>query len=136
MNRSEAREVMMQLLFQVDVQQEYNVEIKEKFLKDIEGINSHRPYIDGLFKQLLEHREEIDQKIGEVSANWKMSRMNKVDLAILRLSIGELLYMDKIPTSVSINEAVLLAKKFGTADSAKFINGILGHIARDLSGAE
>jgi N utilization substance protein B len=64
--------------------------------------------------------------------NWKIERIAKVDLAILRLSIGEIMYMD-IPVSVSINEAVELAKKFGTDDSAKFINGVLGKVSREMS---
>ncbi|QAT42842.1 transcription antitermination factor NusB [Aminipila luticellarii] len=134
MNRSEARELMMQLLFQVEVQNEYNIQMKEKFFKDIEDLKVQRKYVDQVFDNILQHKEEIDHKIEESSANWKINRINKVDLAILRLSVAELLYMEDIPTSVSINEAILLAKKFGTEDSGKFINGILGHIAQN--GAE
>ncbi|QHI73739.1 transcription antitermination factor NusB [Aminipila terrae] len=135
MNRNEARELMMQLLFQVEVQNEYNIEIKEKFFKDKEDLKVQKHYIDEIFDIILEHKEEIDQKIEEASANWKINRINKVDLAILRLAVAELLHMNDIPTSVSINEAVILAKKFGTDESGKFINGILGNIAHQLTEA-
>lgn len=135
MNRNEARELMMQLLFQVEVQNEYNIEIKEKFFKDKEDLKVQKHYIDEIFDIILKHKEEIDQKIEEASANWKINRINKVDLAILRLAVAELLHMNDIPTSVSINEAVILAKKFGTDESGKFINGILGNIAHQLTEA-
>lgn len=135
MNRNEARELMMQLLFQMEAQNEYNVEIKEKFLQDKGDLRIQRPYIDQLLDIILEHKAEIDHALEESSVNWKINRMSKVDFAISRLATAELLYMDDIPTSVSINEAIILAKKFGTDDSSKFINGILGKVAQKIAEA-
>ncbi|WP_312649215.1 transcription antitermination factor NusB [Aminipila sp.] len=135
MNRNEARELMMQLLFQMEAQNEYNVEIKEKFLQDKGDLRIQRPYIDQLLDIILEHKAEIDHTLEESSVNWKINRMSKVDFAISRLATAELLYMDDIPTSVSINEAIILAKKFGTDDSSKFINGILGKVAQKIAEA-
>lgn len=135
MNRNEARELTMQLLFQMEAQNEYTVEIKEKFLQDKGDLKIQKHYIDQVLNNIFEHKDEIDHTLEESSVNWKINRMSKVDLAISRLATAELLYMEDIPTSVSINEAVILAKKFGTEESSKFINGILGKVAQKIAEA-
>lgn len=135
MNRNEARELTMQLLFQMEAQNEYTVEIKEKFLQDKGDLKIQKHYIDQVLNIIFEHKDEIDHTLEESSVNWKINRMSKVDLAISRLATAELLYMEDIPTSVSINEAVILAKKFGTEESSKFINGILGKVAQEIAEA-
>ncbi|MFV0516798.1 MAG: transcription antitermination factor NusB [Aminipila sp.] len=129
MNRNETREFMMQLLFQMEAQNEFNQEMKEKAYKEKEGLRAQKSYVENVFNAILEHKEDIDKLLEESSQNWKITRMNKVDLAILRLACAEILYMDDIPVSVSINEAINLAKKFGADESSKFINGILGKVA-------
>ncbi|MBE6033912.1 transcription antitermination factor NusB [Aminipila sp.] len=136
MNRSEARELMMQLLFQMEAQDEYSFEMKEKFLQDKKDMKVQRNYFDRLFDMIVKNKDEIDRMIDESSVNWKISRMNKVDLAISRLASAEMLYMEDIPASVAINEAIILAKKFGTEDSSKFINGILGKVAGKAAEAQ
>ncbi len=73
---------------------------------------------------------EIDRQLDEASVGWKTERMSRTDLTILRLGMYELLYDDSIPPRVAINEAVLLAKKFGGEDSSSFVNGILGKVQR------
>ena len=70
--------------------------------------------------------------IEKYSTKWKLDRIVKVSLAILRMSISEMLYLEDIPVSVSINEAVELAKKYATEDDASFVNGVLGAVAKDL----
>lgn len=77
----------------------------------------------------MSHIDEIDLKINEISDGWKTSRMAKVDLAIIRLAVYEVLLDDDVPTGVAINEAVELAKQFGTDDSPSFVNGVLAKIA-------
>jgi len=136
MNRSEARELMMQLLFQMEAQDEYSFEMKEKFLQDKKDMKVQRNYFDRLFDMIVKNKDEIDRMIDESSVNWKISRMIKVDLAISRLASAEMLYMEDIPASVAINEAIILAKKFGTEDSSKFINGILGKVAGKAAEAQ
>lgn len=74
---------------------------------------------------------QIDERLNAASRGWKTQRMAKVDLAILRLGVYELIYDDKIPTGVAISEAVELAKQFGGEESSSFVNGILGHIAKE-----
>ncbi len=81
-------------------------------------------------QDVLAHIDEIDQVIEETSVGWTVERMNRTDLAVLRLGVYELLYDESIPAGVAINEAVLLARKFGGEDSYSFVNGILGKIQR------
>jgi transcription antitermination factor NusB len=79
----------------------------------------------------LEHREEIDDMIASFADRWSLERMPMVDRNLLRLGFAELLYRDDIPTNVTINEYLELAKAFSTEDSGKFINGVLGKLVRD-----
>ena len=80
-----------------------------------------------------EHEEEIDAKISEnLKKGWKISRISKVSLALLRLAVYEILYRDDVPTSVSINEAVELSKKYTVKEDTSFINGVLGSVAKAL----
>lgn len=87
-------------------------------------------YIEEKYRKLISHVDEIDAFIGDISESWRVSRMNRVDLNILRLALYEMLYDDDIPTGVAINEAVELAKLYGGPDSGSFINGLLGEAAR------
>lgn len=86
-------------------------------------------YIVNKFKGIVENLEQIDTAIGEVSKGWKVSRMAKVDLALLRLAVYEMKYEEGIPVKVAINEAVELAKQYGSDDSPAFINGVLAKLA-------
>jgi len=81
------------------------------------------------FQAIAQKLDEIDSIIANVSSGWKLNRMGKVDLTILRLAVYEMRYDDDIPVKVAINEAVELAKKFGGDDSPSFINGILAKLA-------
>ncbi len=84
-------------------------------------------------KGIFEQREEIDAMISKnLKAGWKISRISKVSLALLRLAVYEMLYRDDVPVSVSINEAVELSKKYTVKDDTSFINGVLGAVAKSL----
>ena len=85
-----------------------------------------------LYEEFFRHREEIDQRIGALSQGWPLDRMPVVDCNILRMALTELLYLPEIPVGASIDEAVDLAKEYGTAESGRFVNGILGTVAREL----
>lgn len=91
-----------------------------------------RVFADKLIRGVLEHRDELDQRIKQHAENWDLHRMAAVDRNILRLAIYEMLHRDDIPPVVSINEAVDIAKKFSTQDSGKFVNGILDKIKGEL----
>lgn len=81
-------------------------------------------YIEDKFNKIIAVLEEIDKIINESSKGWKTTRMGKVDLTLIRLAVYEIKYEEDIPTGVAINEAVELAKKYGTDDSPAFINGV------------
>lgn len=130
MRRTEARELFMQLLFQMEVQNDYSQNIKEKFVQEHMKDSNQMEYFNLLFESAVNNLPTIDEKLDACSENWKISRMAKVDLAILRLSAAEIIYLEDVPDSASINEAVDMAKKFGGDDSGKFINGILGKVVR------
>ena len=87
-------------------------------------------FVNG-YRAAASNLKEIDELIDRYSVRWKTSRLPKVDLAILRLALAEICYLTDIPVSVTINEAVELAKKYSTEKSSKFINGVLGSAARD-----
>lgn len=134
MKRSKQREALMQMIYHMGANEDFSEESKvifcRQFLEDGEGID----YLEKVYPFLAGHIEEIDKKIKENSTNWKFDRIDKVDLAILRLAVAELMYMAEItPSAVAINEAVELGKNFGTEDSGKFINGILGNIWKSIA---
>lgn len=93
-------------------------------------------YSDEVVKGIQEHTEEIDQLIEELAIGWSIGRMPKVDLSILRVAIYEMMHRKDIPESVSINEAVELAKRFGGDRSPAYINGMLGTLSKRLAKGE
>lgn len=84
-------------------------------------------------KGVLEHADEIDAKISaNLKKGWKLSRISRVSYAVMRLAVYEMLYVEDVPVSVSINEAVELAKKYSVPDESSFVNGVLGSVAKAL----
>jgi N utilization substance protein B len=130
MTRTDAREFMMRVFYQMDMNSDYNKDSSEKYFADAK-IKSQLEYCSKLFELLCENKDIIDEKIEKYSIGWKLDRMPKTDIAILRLTVCEILYIDEIPPAVSINEAVELAKKYGTDQSPKFVNAILGKILKE-----
>lgn len=93
-------------------------------------------FAEEILRGVRENLAEIDRLISEKSKNWTIARMARVDLSILRMAIFELLFRSDIPRNVTINEAIEVAKKFGTEDSPSFINGILDEVAAGLPNKE
>lgn len=125
--RSRAREVALQVLFQDDFQPGVNPHEADQFLqgrlKKAELIEFARSLVSGVRR----NRAELDQQLGKTADNWSLSRMAATDRNVLRLGAFEILFGDT-PDRVAINEAVELAKRFGTANSAHFVNGILDRL--------
>jgi N utilization substance protein B len=94
------------------------------------------PFAHELLEGVEEHQQGIDATIERLSQHWTLSRMPLVDRNILRIAVFELLHEDSIPSSVTINEAVEMAKIYGGEDSSKFVNGILGKLAEDVAVTE
>lgn len=130
--RREGREHAVQALYAVELNPSQPREAIALFWETEQFKSAPKGFATELLVGILEHSKEIDARIAEKSPNWSVSRMAKIDLAIIRVAAFELLYRDDIPKNVTINEAVEIAKKYGTEDSAAFVNGILDEIARSL----
>ena len=144
--RTRAREFALQILYQTDITKGNLQEIMADFWRNKSDVNLSsnekkvietdkeddeiRAYAERLAAGTHEKTEMIDKIIERFAENWEMARMAYVDRNILRLSTYELLHMEDIPVKVAINEAVELAKRYGEADSSKFVNGILDKIAK------
>lgn len=131
MNRTQAREWLIKLLYQFDVSKSEPADILNRFIENNDP-KEEKDYIVKSFYGIIENVENIDNKIKKYLKNWDINRIAKIDLAIMRCSFYEILYRDDIPNSVSINEAVEIAKKYSTEKSPSFINGILGNLVRDI----
>ncbi len=130
MRRSEARKHLMQMLFEMETQGDYSQKARDRYEANFMETSGQREYLDRVYGAVCAHLQEIDETIEKASDRWKLSRMAKVDLAVLRIAAAELLYMDDIPDPAAINEAVELAKTYGSEESGRFVNGILGKIAK------
>ena len=132
MNRSEARDMAFKFLYQVEVQKENNEEAINLFFEnnEIESKDAKK-YILNVANGVSENLEDITELIKKnLKQDWKIERISKVTLAILKLAIYEIVYA-KIPFKVVINEAVELAKKYGEDSSSSFVNGILASIVKE-----
>ncbi|MEE1352502.1 MAG: transcription antitermination factor NusB [Acutalibacteraceae bacterium] len=130
MNRSQEREQAFIILFEKVFHPEIPEEELMTLAEETEFITA-TPFTRELVAKTLENLNTVDEEISRFAVGWSLGRMNKVSLAILRLAVAEILYFDDIPASVSINEAVELAKKYASQKDGSFINGILGSIARE-----
>ena len=128
MTRKDARENCFKLLFEYEVQKITAEEALELFYELTEEVDGQSDYIDNTVKTAISNIEEIDAVIEKFSNDWKISRLAKVTLAVLRVAVCELLYMDDIADSIAINEAVEIAKKYNDEKSAKFVNGVLSSV--------
>lgn len=130
MNRRKMREQIFKMLFRVEFHDES--EIPEQFeLSMVESVNASKEkqkYIEDKCEDIVAKLAEIDGIINQAAQGWKTTRMAKVDLTLIRLATYEIKFEEDIPTGVAINEAVELAKKYGSDDSAAFINGVLAKI--------
>jgi len=127
MNRKEARESVMKYVFQMDAQKDFSIESADKFLTD-NNFAAQKEYAKNIIHAICTNQEIIDNAINENSKGWPITRMAKTDLAIVRLAACEILYIEDVPKSVAINEAVELAKIYGGDQSPKFVNAILKNI--------
>lgn len=131
MTRRECREHLMVMLFQTEFHTKE--ELEEQITCYLDDITAPKQddvnYIKDKFRNTLEHLDEIDAMIESASDSWKLKRMFKIDLAIMRLAVYEMRYDEEIPVSVAINEAVEIAKKYGQDNSPAFVNGVLAKVA-------
>ena len=129
MNRKKEREQAFYLIFEKCFSDE-NIENILEIAQECRDFESTE-YITTVFTGVYNNVEEIDAIISKYSTGWKIDRISKVSLAILRLAIFEIKFLEDIPSGVSVNEAVELAKEFGLSDDASYVNGLLGAYIRD-----
>jgi N utilization substance protein B len=131
--RRDGREAAVQFLYQLDTHKPAEVDkALEEFWKQNEAKQNVRDFANDLLRGTLEKKAEIDAKIASLADNWDFERLALVDRNILRLALYEMLFRPEIPPVVSINEAIEIAKKFSTAESGKFVNGLLDRVKKDL----
>ena len=132
MSRSELREHVFRMLFRIEFNNEDEMKEQEELYFELLGEISeeNQNYILNKYRAITEKQDEIDAVLNEVSEGWKTSRMNRVDLTILRLATYEVKWDEEVPTGVAINEAVELAKKYSCDDGPSFINGILAKVSK------
>jgi N utilization substance protein B len=132
MNRRKSREVAMKLLFEMSINKEDYKDILENFKEhtDIELEDVDMEYVSRVIKGVQENIKSIDDKIEQNLINWKLYRLSKIDLAILRICTYEITYESDIPSKVSVNEGIELAKKYSDEKSFQFINGVLGNMIK------
>ncbi len=137
MSRRISRENAMKILYQFQVRSDDLEEQVEMFLSETENLaDMEKEYFLDVVRGVTDKSKEIDALIQDSAKGWSLARMPKVDLAIMRLAIYELMYRKDIPWNVSINEAVELAKKYGGEQSKSFINGVLGKVSAQIQPIE
>lgn len=130
--RTAARRAALALLYTSEITEEHATAIAEEG-RALEEAGPLSDYAQRLVRGVESHVAMIDKKLASTSENWSVHRMPIVDRCILRLAVYEMMFVDEVPTSVCINEAIELAKDFGGEDeSPRFINGVLGRIARSM----
>ena len=133
--RRKARECALQMLYEVDMTEADPRQVLQAYWSENRVPDSVRRYADRLLIGAGENQKAIDQRIEARSTNWRLERMGRVDRNILRMGVYELLFEPETPHRVVINEAIEIAKKYGSEDAAQFVNGILDAIRKDRDGA-
>lgn len=133
MNRRKSREIAMRLLFEMTINKESYEEILDNFKENtemnLEDVDFS--YVEKIIKGIQENVELLDSKIENNLKNWKLNRLSKIDLSILRISTYEITFIEDVPNKVAVNEGIELAKKYSTDNSPAFINGVLGSMVQE-----
>ena len=152
--RKKTRELLMRIVFQMASTSDFSDEAKQAYLADtslyLGNVQEEVPpgcifdepagecpdfaYLNWAFSCLKDHLPEIDSTISAASEGWSVQRIGATELAILRVAATEIMFIEDIDIGVSVNEAVLMAKRYASEKSASFINGVLGTIARQKKG--
>jgi N utilization substance protein B len=133
--RSRAREVALQLLFQRDQNPSVARDAVERFAGDRLKSPELAAFCLGLYDGVVAHLDDIDRRLTAAAENWRLPRMAAVDRNVLRLGAYELLHAPETPAAVAFDEAIELARRYGSADSPSFVNGVLDRLRRDLTPA-
>jgi N utilization substance protein B len=128
-----AREAALQVLFEVDLTIHDVDDVQSRQFDQMLLADGFRDFAERLVGRVLAHRETLDALIAEIAPAWPVPQLPRVDLNVLRLALAELLYSTDVPVGAVINEAVELAKRYGSENSGKFVNGALGTVAQRIT---
>jgi N utilization substance protein B len=132
-NRRFSRELVIQFLYLTEMNEgEIEDQLKTFWENNSCKEEDVRSFTEDILNDIFDHKKEIDTRLEKYSDNWTLSRMAVIDRNLLRMAASELMYSKNVPPKVAIDEAVEIAKKFGTADSPNFINGVLDRILKEL----
>jgi N utilization substance protein B len=126
--RHKARTIALQALYEADAVARKPEEVTERLLGEAGLSEENSEFVRGLVNGTIKNREEIDRSIRKHAPAWPVDQIALIDRNILRLAIYEILFDNKVPVKVAVNEAVELAKAFGSDNSSKFVNGVLGAV--------
>ncbi len=136
-HRREIRETVLQALYAEELSRDSWEHILDVIIKPrLKSEKDALKFAENLFLRTLNHQDEIDEIIQNHIKNWKIERLTTIDKLVLRIALCEFLYFDQIPTKVTINEALEIAKKFSTSKSSNFVNGILDAALEELKEAD
>ncbi|HEX4334413.1 MAG TPA: transcription antitermination factor NusB [Polyangiaceae bacterium] len=133
--RSSGREAALQMLFAMDLAGTPAPQALKDFWREFPGDAEGRSYAEAIVLGVVSTRDAVDERITRASEHWRLSRMTRVDRNVLRLATWELVHQTTTPRAVILDEAVELAKRFGSEDSGAFVNGVLGRVADDCGRA-
>ncbi len=132
MNRTDARDAAFKLIFSYEAQKESAENLLSLYYDQTEDTAGQQDYISGVVTHAIADGVTVDGLITKYSHGWQLNRISRVSLAAMRLCISELLYCDDIPTKVSINECVELAKTYEGPKAGAFVNGILASVVKEI----
>lgn len=128
--RRKGRELALQALYQIEITGDSSIAAVDLFLQHFEGGAKAKEFARRLVSGVVSQRPDLDRLIEQATEHWKLARLAKVEHELLRLAAYEVVFCPDIPVPVSLDEAVEIAKRFASEDSAGFINGVLDHIAK------
>lgn len=134
--RTRSREVALQYLYQIDITSSHTDQTLHEFFAHFVDNDELVPYARDLVNGVCEHLMQVDTLIEKASENWKVSRMSTTDRNILRIAAYEMAFRKDVPYKVVINEAIEIAKRFGSSKFPSFANGVLDRIWSEISGGE
>ncbi|MBQ0012717.1 MAG: transcription antitermination factor NusB [Clostridiales bacterium] len=132
MSRREARVSAFELLYQLGFRNE-SVEDQKKMYLDLHPMEAEDlPYFNEIIDGVVEKKDELDAAYSKYLKDWKQSRLPRVDVVLLRIAVYEMFHVEDVPVKVSINEAVVLAKKYSSEESKGYINAVLGKVSQEI----
>ena len=132
-NRRFSRELVIQFLYLTEMNEGKVEDQLQSFWESNSCEADVQSFTEDILNDIFDHKKEIDARLEKYSDNWTLSRMAVIDRNLLRMAASELMYSKSVPPKVAIDEAVEIAKKFGTEDSPNFINGVLDRILKELN---